>query len=478
MKALNTLFILSDEHSRETSGCYGHPMVETPNIDALAANGTVFDSAYTPSPICIPARAALHTGKNTHETRNWCNGNPYKGETKSWAHHLSENGHDAVSIGKLHFRSTDDDNGFTEEIIPLHVVEGIGDLVGCLRTARPAKKGLEQMSEMIGPGDSSYQDYDIAIADTACDWLTKKAKENNGKPWTLFVSFVCPHFPLIAQEEFYKRYDPDKVPLPKGFANPNSLQHSALKKMKSYLDYDQHFDEEKTRIAIASYYALITFIDHQIGRILETIEQVGFTDSTRIIYSSDHGDNLGARGLWGKSTHYEESAGIPLILNGPDIPQGKRVSTPASLIDLAPTLIDFNGVVLSDSERSELSGTNLIEIAQGENSDRSILSEYHAIGSVTGTFMIRYKNWKYVHYVDYPCQLFDLEKDPNEMDDLGESDEFESIRRMCYYKLLEHCDPKEANEQAFSDQADRVRENGGQEAILKRKSIPFTPAPV
>ena len=477
MKALNTLFILSDEHSRETSGCYGHPLVQTPNIDRIADEGICFESAYTNCPICIPARASLQTGRYVHQTGNWCNGNPYKGETEGWGHHLKAEGHEVVSIGKLHFRSNDDDNGFSEEIMPLHVVDGVGDVMGCLRKERPPRDCLHHMAEKIGPGESSYQNYDRDIAKAACDWLQKKSDENSEKTWTLFVSFVCPHFPLIAPDEFYALYDPEAVPLPKDYESKGAQSNGALEGLRSYLNYDQFFDEKKTRIAIASYYGMISFIDHLIGQLLDTLDSVNLKDRTRVIYSSDHGDNLGARGFWGKSTHYEESAGIPLVMSGPGIEKGKRVKTPVSLVDLGPTLIEFNGEELSGEEKDVLPGTNLVKIAKGEEADRAILSEYHAIGSVTGSFMIRYLNWKYIHHVGYPCQLFDLETDPKELNDLGALSEYEEARALCDGKLREICDPEEVNRQAFDDQYRKVAEHGGVEAILKRESIPFTPAP-
>ncbi len=478
MKALNTVLILSDEHSRETSGCYGHPIVKTPHIDRLAAEGTLFENAYTNCPICIPARASLQTGRYVHQTRNWCNGNPYTGDPKGWGHHLKSVGHKVVSIGKLHFRSTDDDNGFSEEILPLHVVDGIGDALGCLRKDRPPRDCLHQMAQNLGPGDSSYQQYDREIARVACDWIREQSEKTAGKPWTLFVSFVCPHFPLIAPEAFYDLYDPDKVPLPKGFGTEKEITHPALKAFRSYMDYNQYFDERKTRLAVANYLGMVSFIDDLIGKVLKALKDSGLEESTRVIYSSDHGDNLGTNGFWGKSTFNEESAGIPLIMKGPEIEAGKRVETPVSLVDLAPTLIEFNGESLTESEKETLPGSNLVQIAAGEDPDRAVLSEYHAIGSITGTFMVRYRNWKYIHYVGYPCQLYDMENDPNELNDLGTDPKFESQRECCHRKLLEICDPEAVNAQAFEDQAQKVESLGGKEAVMNRESIPFTPAPI
>jgi len=147
MQPANTLFILSDEHSRRVLGCYGHPMIRTPNLDALAARGVRFADAYTNSPICVPARASLATGRYPHAIRFWDNGIPYDGSVPSWHHRLKEAGHEIVSIGKLHFRSVDDDNGFTEEVMPLHVVDGIGDPAGWLREPLAVRKAALRLAK-------------------------------------------------------------------------------------------------------------------------------------------------------------------------------------------------------------------------------------------------------------------------------------------------------------------------------------------
>ena len=134
MKGKNVLFIFSDEHQRDITGCYGDPIIQTPNIDSLAEMGTRFTNAYTNCPICVPARASLATGRYVHKTGCWDNAHPYHGQLPSWGHNLISNGHDVVSVGKLHYRSNEDSNGFSEEIEELHLVEGIGDLLGLLRS--------------------------------------------------------------------------------------------------------------------------------------------------------------------------------------------------------------------------------------------------------------------------------------------------------------------------------------------------------
>ena len=159
MQPTNLLFILSDQHTRSGLGCYGGPGI-TPHLDALARRGTRFDAAYTNCPICVPERASLATGRYVHEIGFWDNGIPYDGSVPSWGHHLRGAGFTVDSIGKLHFRSSADDNGFSNEIEPLHVVDGIGDLLSCVRDD-PPRRNARRGVLAAGPGDSTYLAYDV-----------------------------------------------------------------------------------------------------------------------------------------------------------------------------------------------------------------------------------------------------------------------------------------------------------------------------
>ena len=194
MDAKNLLFILSDQHQASTMGCAGHPLVRTPNLDRLAQSGTRFTNAYTPCAICVPARASLATGQYVHQIGYWDNGFPYDGQVKSWGHRLNEEGYQVDSIGKLHFRSTEDDNGFTHEIEPMHVVGGLGDPTGGIRdgsVTRNSRGGIDES----GAGESTYQQYDIRNANNAIQWL--RDHKDDEKPWVLFLSFVTPPPPIF-----------------------------------------------------------------------------------------------------------------------------------------------------------------------------------------------------------------------------------------------------------------------------------------
>jgi choline-sulfatase len=292
----------------------------------------------------------------------------------------------------------------------------------------------------------------------------------------LFVSFVCPHFPLVAPADFYYQYPLERMPLPKLYAEKERPDHPYLRDYSESFVYDRYFDSEKLRKAVAAYYGLCTFLDDNIGKVLRTLEITELAESTRVLYTSDHGDNLGARGLWGKSTMYEEVAGVPLIIAGAGVPHGKKVSTPASHVDTYPFILECTG-----ADRPEFydnhPGHSLFGLAGGENPERNVLSEYHGMGSTTGAFMIRHGRHKYIHYVAYRPQLFDLERDPEELRDLAGDPAYAAALAECRKRLHAVCDPAEVDARAKRRQAELLEAAGGREAVIKRGDLGFTPPP-
>src|SRR5210317_1099251 len=196
MSGNNVIVLMSDEHTRSVIGAYGNPLVHTPTLDKLAAGGVRFDNAYTPSPICISARASFATGTPVFEHGCWSSAEPYYGQQQSWMHRLRDRGHEVVSIGKLHYRSADDDTGFTEQILPLYLANnGRGWPQGLQRKPMGSFPDAAEMAAILGPGETSYTQYDRDIAAAAVTWLEQRAARDS-QPWVLFVSFICPHFPL------------------------------------------------------------------------------------------------------------------------------------------------------------------------------------------------------------------------------------------------------------------------------------------
>ncbi len=465
--SVNQLILMTDEHSRKVLGCYGNKIVKTPHIDRLARQGTLFENAYTNVPICVPARASFATGDYAHRSRHWDNATPYFGTPKSWGTALQKCGITVGSIGKLHYRNAEDDVGLDFQKIPMHVVNGIGDVLGCVREPLPKRWKALSMAEEIGPGETNYNVYDRKVAAEAVDWLATHGQQQ--KPWVLFVSMVAPHYPLIAPQEFYDLYDKLNLMPTKPRENPEHPWHHAMRNCQVM----DNFTPERTRIALASYYGLVTFIDDLIGKILKAVDKNKLSDNTQIIYLSDHGDNIGERDFWGKSNFYEESVGIPCIIKGPYVPSGKICKTPVSLVDAYPTILKTVGI-----KQEKKPGMSLVDLANAfDDPERLVFSEYHAKGAATGAFMIRKCQWKFFYYVGMQPQLFNLANDPDELNDLGADPQYAEIRHRMEADLRSICNPEEVDEAAKRDQMEIVNANGGIDAVVAKGSFGATPPP-
>ena len=479
MKPMNLLIIMSDQHNRRMLGCYGHEIVKTPNLDSMAAQGTLFTDAYTPSPVCVPARGAFATGKYVHQIGTWDNAIAYDGRIPSWHHQLRDRGHHVVSIGKLHFRSPQDDNGFSDEQIGMHIIDGEGDLLGLVRDEdMPKRGGSYKMAKMAGPGESMYTTYDREIAARAQVWLREEAQRHTKQPWVMFLSFVCPHFPLTAPPEHFYRYYDQKLPLPKLYEQRHDPLHPYLEDYRRSFAYDEFFDTpDLVKRAQAGYFGLCSFLDENIGKVLAALDGAGLRESTRIVYTSDHGDNLGSRGLWGKSTMYEESVGVPMIAAGPAIPAGKRVPTPVSLLDLYPFILEATGEASAETVTSEHPGISITRIASGGDTSRAVFSEYHGMGSKTAAYMVRKGVYKLIAYADYAPQLFDLSSDPEELNDIARDANARPVLDELMAELHRIGDPAEMNRRAKADQQRVLEQVGGKAYVIERGDLGFSPPP-
>ena len=475
MRSKNFIVFMTDQHSRDFLSCYNNSIVKTPNLDKLAERGTLFENASTNSPICVSARACFATGKYVHQNKCWDNAIAYKGKTKSWGHCLQKENINVVSIGKLHYRSEKDKTGFDEQILPMHIANGVGDIMGSIRPNLPERPQSKKFSESIGPGETEYTKYDRSISKKACEWLFDRSQgEKNKEPFLLYVSFIAPHFPLIVPQEYYDLYKDIDVPTIKKF-NSELVNHPWWIAFNKSITFDKYFrNNEHRKQAIISYLGLCTFVDKLIGDVLDSLEATTLSSNTNILFLSDHGENLGARGLWGKSVMYEESIGIPMILVGSGVPKGSIVKTPVSLIDVYPSILNAFNIQVSD----DTNGRSLFEIAnKNDDVDRLVFSEYHGAGAISGAFMIRDGKYKLIYYVDFAPELYDLQTDPQEMLNLATNKEYKEILENYVSKLFKIIDPNAVNEEALEEQALVVQQNGGIEKVLQRGGLNGTPVP-
>ena len=481
----NLILFQSDNHNRDLLGAYGHSIVQTPHLDRIAARGVRFDNAYCSSSLCCPSRASLATGRYPHQTGYWDNCLVYDGRLPSWMRRVREHGSRCVSIGKLHFRSSEDDNGFSQEIAPMHIVGGIGQLTMLLRwsDAQPLQPAQWQMyATESGVGGSDYQDYDREITRLAIDWLRNEAPQQQ-QPWVLYVSYTSSHPPFSVPQRLFDLYPWQEMPLPMAFRPGERPEHPAYQAVRAthgVPEFEPQHEDALRKIA-AGYFGLVTHLDEQIGQVYDTAEQLGLLDATRVIYTSDHGESYGHHGLVGKCQLRETAAAVPLLISGPGVPAGQRCQQIVSQVDLYPTIVDSVGAALHDDDQA-LPGVSLWPAIGDEDQQqrqRLGFAEYHAAGSRAGSFMLRAGDDKLIYHVGMPAELFDLAADPQETHDLVAAGSDSSARRAAELEaqLREICDPEAVDRRCKAEQRTRAEQFGGNDAILAMDTFVRTPPP-
>jgi choline-sulfatase len=380
---------------------------------------------------------------------------------------LAGAGHDVASFGKLHHRGAADDAGFTERHLPMYIHGGVGWLQGLSRRDPIEYDEAVELAADVGIGETTYTRYDRRVTDQAATWL--RSAERDDRPWAAFVSFVAPHYPLSAPDEFAAMYPSTDVAPPEIGAVDHA--HPAVDAMQRFFNYGDYFDDRRTAEARAAYFALCSFMDHNVGEVLAALDASGQRDNTRIIYTSDHGEMLGNRGLWCKSFMFEDSVGVPMIVSGPGVPSGAVVDSNVNLVDLASTAIETIDASYDGP------GESLWHRANHPGSDRVGFSEYHDGGSITGSFALQADEWKFVHHEDYAPELFNVVEDPDELTDLAGSAKVAHEQSNCARLLSDLVDTTAVNDAAFASQEALIVEHGGRDALASAFRFNHTPTP-
>lgn len=473
IRPMNVLVIQSDQHNPSYLGSES-PSWITPSLDSLSRRGTRFSHAYCTSPICVPSRASFATGRYPHDLGNWDNAAPYVGiEADSWGHRVTDRGRHVTTIGKLHFRQSGDPTGFSDQRIPMHVPNGIGDLYWLLRGDAEPNPWSRSKILGAGSGESEYTRYDREVARLAESWLASEAGAYD-RGWVLYVSFVSPHFPWIAPPEFHALYDQASLPLPVNWERQHWPSHPALDSMRRLEDFADPFSEAEVRGAVHAYAALVSFMDNQVGRVLTALETSGLSDSTLVIYTSDHGEMAGQHGMWAKHVLYESSARVPLIMAGPGIPANSTVEASVSQVDMFPTILQATDCPVTP-EDGTLPGVSLLEVIDGKYQSRPVFSEYHAHYSANASYMVRSGSLKLIYYVGDRPQLFDLAADPYETRDI--SGERSGLLDVMLDILREFVDPEKMDLAAKRSGAARISHAGGQDTVRRLGPIVHSPPP-
>jgi arylsulfatase A-like enzyme len=425
----NILFFFTDDQRFDTLSALGNDQIHTPNLDALVRRGTTFTHAHIPGgtsgAVCMPSRAMLHTGRTLfhidHEGQEIPQAHTTLGECFRSA------GYTTFGTGKWHNGRSAYARSFScgDEIffggmadhwnVPAYRFDPAGNYDHkCPFVAEPYRSNALEYKgcDHIEAGKHSTD----LFVDTAINFVETR---NASDPFFMYVSLMAPHDPRTMPEQFLKMYDPEDIPLPANFLTEHPIDTGALRIRDEMLAAFPR-DPDEIRVHIAEYYAMISHLDHEFGRLVAALREKGELDNTVIVFAGDNGLALGQHGLMGKQNLYDHSVRVPLSFAGPGIPEGHQCNDLAYLLDIFPTLCRIADVDVPES----VEGTSLVSCWNGEGASvRSSLYLAYA-DSIRGVSDGQHK------LIEYACgntQLFDLSLDPLEMENIADRDGSSSV---------------------------------------------------
>jgi len=438
MSRPNILHILTDQQRFDTIRAGGAAHMRTPALDRLCAEGVRFDRAYTPSPVCVPARASLIYGQYPCSTGCYENHDMPTDGRQSLMDSLGAAGYHTMGIGKCHFMPDPHaSRGFAER---LRQEEYIRDPEKDEYYAYIREAGIELdfPHGLRGPWYYHAQPRLMParhhptqwVGDRCVDYL--ESRQDKDDPFYLYAGFIAPHPPLTPPQGWDELYPPTNVPLPQRMDPGQDHQLWINHFQNRYKCRDRGEDGFFLACMRSAYYASISFVDYQIGRLLDALERTGRLEDTLIVFHSDHGEYLGDYGCFGKRSMHDVSARVPLICRFPQArAAGRTVSTPVSLVDLAPTMIAAGG---ADINSHALEGVDLAEVVDGKANRTEVFSQYDHGGNAI--YMAVDQRFKYVYSAaDRATLFFDHANDPQERNNQAGSMQYreaeERLRRAC-----------------------------------------------
>ena len=465
----NILVVMADQLAPHFTGTYGHPLVSTPAMDALAARGARFDTAYCHSPICAPSRFTMLAGRPASAIEAWDNAAEFPASVPTLAHYLKLAGYRTCLSGKMHFVGPDQLHGFDERLTTdIYPADFAWTPNWDDADTRIGKwyHNMDSLSE-AGQALATYQiDYDEEVGYAAVRRLYDLARDPDERPFFLMASFIHPHDPYVARPEWWGLYNHDDIDLPAPMAADEMDPHT--RRIRRGIEADTvGYSTEQCRNARHGYYANTSYFDSWIGRLVQVLEETGRADNTLVIVTSDHGDMLGDRGSFFKFSFFERSVRVPLIMAGPDV-ANRSVANVCSLLDLLPTLLDAaTGGGAWPELDAPIDGRSLWEAAAGGNDDiDETTGEYMAEMTSHPMFMIRRGRHKYIHCDTDPPLLYDVESDPDERNNLADDPGCAALAGALAAETAQHWDSAAIRERVLRSQRSRrvlhaAAESGG-----------------
>ena len=430
----NILFVMADQLAPQVLPAYGHARAQTPNLDRLAGGGVLFENAYCNFPLCAPARFSMLSGRLPSRIAAFDNAAEFPASVPTFHHYLRLLGYRTCLAGKMHFVGPDQLHGY-EERITTDVYPA--DFLWSPDWGLGGESWLEWYHSMravldAGPHRRSVNvAYDDEVEFEAIRWLHEYGDGGDGRPFALTVSFFSPHDPYLAPPAWWDAYrdadiDAPRIPdIPLAERDPHSRRHWFL--TGRHREAVGAADVLRMRRA---YYALTSYVDAKLGRLLDTLREIGAAQNTLIVFTSDHGDSLGERGLFFKMSFFEWSVRVPLILHAPFAFGPARVRENVSHLDLFPTLLELAGDGAMPELALPVDGRSLLPLAAGDASDwpDTVCAEYTAEGVTAPLLMVRKGRHKLMTGPEDPPLLFDLDADPDETRNLANTPGHASVR--------------------------------------------------
>jgi len=432
----NILVVMADQLSALALGCYHNADVKSPHIDRLAAEGVLFDAAYSSSPLCTPARYAFMTGQNISACGGYDNAAYMPATMPTFAHYLRLMGYRTCLSGKMHFVGPDQLHGFEDRVTTDIYPADFGWIPDWENADERIDLWYHNMSSVKQAGVASITNqlaYDDEVGTQAMRVLYDHARSEDERPLCLVASFIHPHDPYATRQKYWDLYADTDIALPTVSRPANQDAHNARLEKVIALDAVDVSDQEIIN-ARRAYYGNVSYVDEWLGRLRATLDECGMADNTTILFTADHGDMLGEFGLWYKMSFREWSNRIPLIVHQPQRFSPRRVTNPVAQVDVLPTLVDIAhdaGAGPRPEPIDPLQGRSLLPLCDGDasNDPDACVSEYLAEGTGAPMLMIRRGQFKYISCSTDAEQLFDLDDDPHELENLTQHEVLEDFRR-------------------------------------------------
>ena len=427
------LIAMVDQLSALFLRAYGHSVTKTPTIDRLADEGVLFENAYSPSPLCAPARASFMTGSLPSRTGVYDNSAEFSSSIPTFAHYLRLEGYRTCLSGKMHFVGADQLHGFEERLTTDSYPGDFGWTPDWSKPGERVDWWYHNMSSVKDAGTAEITnqlEYDDEVAFHAVRRLFDHARYEPETPLLLCVSFSHPHDPYVARRRHWDLFADDEIDLPSAPGLPyEQLDPHSRRLWDDCAMGEVDITEDDVRASRHGYYASLAYVDEKIGEVLAALEACELADHTVVVFTSDHGDALGEHGLFYKMSFREHPARVPLVVHAPRRYGARRVHEPVSLLDVTPTLADLARPGLSHELARPVDGRSLVHLFEGadESPESTVVGEYLAESVLGPMVMLRRGSWKFIHTPSDPDQLFELERDPLELANLAADAQHASV---------------------------------------------------